>query len=179
MACRDAEYQLEGTVEIDEAYFGAPDRGKRGRGTRRAKALVALSLTPDSKPRFLKIRTVKRLDARSVKSFAGTAITPGSTVRTDGLNVYQGLSEQGFLHTATIAPGKTKDDVLYWTHIVISNAKTFIAGTFHGLDEMHIQRYLDEYCYRFNRRHREAELFDRLLFACASAPPAALSELIL
>jgi hypothetical protein len=38
---------------------------------------------------------------------------------------------------------------------------------------------LDEFCYRFNRRHRETELFDRLLFACVSAPPSTLAELIL
>jgi len=179
MAYRDAGYQLDRIVELDEAYFGAPDSGRRGRGTRRAKALVALGLNRSGKPRFVKMRTIKRLDERSVKSFATAGIAPGSTIRTDGLRVYNGLSQLGFLHEPTIAPGKTKDDVLYWTHIVISNAKAFIQGTFHGLDDMHIQRYLDEYCYRFNRRAHENELFDRLLLACVSAPPTTLAELIL
>jgi len=50
-------------------------------------------------------------------------------------------------------------------------------GTFHGLDEKHIQRYLDEFCYRFNRRYREAELFDRLLTAGVAAPPLTYDEL--
>lgn len=179
MADRDTQYTLDGIVELDEAYFGAPDEGKRGRGTRRAKGLVALSLTPDSKPRFVKIQTTKRLDARSVKTFVTAGIAQGTTIRTDGLNIYNDLRELGFIHEATIAPGKSENDVLFWTHIVISNAKTFILGTFHGLDDMHIQRYLDEFCYRFNRRHRETEMFDRLLFAGASAPPTTLAELIL
>jgi transposase-like protein len=179
MGQRDAEYRLDGIVEIDEAHIGAPDEGRRGRGTRRSKALVALGLTTDGKPRFAKMRIAKRLDARSVESFAKAGIVAGTTIRTDGLNIYNGLSKLGFTHEATVAPGKTRDDVLYWTHTVISNAKTFILGTFHGLEDMHIQRYLDEFCYRFNRRHREGELFDRLLFACASAPPSTLAELIL
>jgi transposase-like protein len=177
MANRDARYRLSGIVEIDEAYFGAPDPGRRGRGTRRAKAIVALGLRATGKPSFLKIQTVKRLDARSVKAFAEVAISPGRTIRTDGLNVYSSLSKHGFQHEATVAPGKTKDDVLHWTHTIISNAKTFIAGTFHGLPEKNIQRYLDEFCYRFNRRHREPELFDRLLLACVMAPAMTRDEL--
>jgi len=179
MAHRDAEYKLDGIVELDESYIGAPDEGRRGRGTRRAKAIVALELTANGRPRFVKMRIAKRLDARSVKSFATGGIVPGTTTRTDGLNIYNGLGKLGFIHEATIAPGKTKDDMLYWTHIMISNAKAFILGTFHGLEDMHIQRYLDEFTYRFNRRYREGELFDRLLFACASAPPATLAELTL
>ena len=177
MANRDARYRLSGIVEMDEAYFGAPDPGRRGRGTRRAKAIVALGLRESGKPRFVKIQTVKRLDARAVKAFAEVAISPGSTIRTDGLKVYNSLSKHGFQHEATVAPGKTKDDVLHWTHTIISNAKAFIAGTFHGLPEKHIQRYLDEFCYRFNRRQREAELFDRLLLACVTAPAVTRDEL--
>jgi hypothetical protein len=177
LAHRDALYRLEGIVEMDETYFGSPTPGKRGRGTRRAKAIVALSLGADGKPRFVKMKQVKRLDTRSVNAFAMTSVARGSTIRTDGLKVYLGLSKIGFKHEATVAPGRGEDDVLYWTHTIISNAKAFISGTFHGLDDKHIQCYLDEYCYRFNRRHREAELFDRVLLACSAAPPMTYAEL--
>ena len=141
MVHRDSLYRLAGIVEMDEAYFGAPDPGQRGRGTRRAKALVAVGLTANSRPRVAKIQTIRRLDARSVEAFAAAGIASGSTVRTDGLNVYRGLAERGFVHEPTVAPGRTKKDVLHWTHIVISNAKAFIAGTFHGLGDRHIQQY--------------------------------------
>jgi transposase-like protein len=177
MAHRDATYRLDGIVEMDEAYFGAPDPGKRGRSTGRAKALVAVGLTPDGRPRFARIQTIRRLDARSVEAFAAAAITSGSTIRTDGLSAYNGLKARGYTHEPTVAPGKTKEDVLHWAHIVISNAKAFITGTFHGLGDRHLQQYLAEFCYRFNRRHREAELFDRLLFACATAVPLTSAEL--
>lgn len=177
MAYRDMLYQLDGTVEMDEAYFGAPDPGRRGRSTRRAKAIVAVGLTDDDKPRFVKIKTIKRLDSRSVKAFVTPHIAQNSTIRTDGLYVYRCLAKLGFSHEGTVLAGKVGEKLLHWTHIIISNAKAFVTGTFHGLDEKHLQQYLDEFCYRFNRRHREAELFDRLLLACATAPPITYDEL--
>ena len=168
MAYRDTLYKLDGIVDMDEAYFGAPVPGKRGRGTGQVKALVAVGLTENKKPRFVKIQRIKRLDARSVKAFAVSQITKGSIIRTDGLNVYRCLSELGFSHEPIVVCSKAKSDVLHWVHIIISNAKAFIIGTFHGLDDKHIQRYLNVFCYRFNRRYRESELFDRLLLACAT-----------
>ena len=47
---------------------------------------------------------------------------------------------------------KNEPEHLHWIHIIVSNAKTFINGTFHGLDSIHLQRYLNEFCYCFNRR---------------------------
>jgi hypothetical protein len=176
MAHRDSRYQLNGDVELDEAYFGAPDPEGKGRGTSRVKALVAASVTTDGRPRFAKIQKVTRLDARRVKRFSAEAMEPGSRIRTDGLNVYRCLSKR-YAHKPIVAAGKPKEQLLKGVHVVISNAKAFIAGTFHGLDRKHIQRYLDEFCYRFNRRCREAELFDRLLAACVGAPPLTYDEL--
>lgn len=176
MAHRDSQYRLNGVVELDEAYFGAPDPGKSGRGTGRVKALVAVSVTPNGKPRFTKIQKVSRLDARRVKRFAADWIELGSTVHTDGLNIYRCLSKH-YAHEPVVATGQPKEKLLKWVHVIISNAKAFITGTFHGLDTKHIQRYLDEFCYRFNRRYREAELFDRLLAACAGSPPLTYDEL--
>ncbi len=177
MAYRDLRYQLEGRVEMDDTYFGAPDPGKRGRSTRRTKALVAVGLTENNNPRFVKIKTVRRLDARSVKAFAISSIVRGSTILTDGLRVYRCLAKRGFSHRPTVTSGKTNGDLLHWTHIITSNAKAFVLGTFHGLGKKRLQNYLDEFCYRFNRRHHESELFGRLLLACVAAPPKTYDEL--
>ena len=177
MAWRDAQYQLTGIVELDEAYFGTPDRhGGKGRRTNRSKALVAVTVTEDGKPRFAKIQIVQRLDSRYVTKFASQHIELGSRIRTDGLAIYNVLAGK-YKHEPVVAKGKPKDALLKWVHIVISNAKAFIDGTFHGLEAKHMQRYLDEFCYRFNRRYREDQLFDRLLLACATALPATYGEL--
>ena len=126
MAHRDHEYTLQVSVEIDEAYFGSPDVGQRGRGTQRPKALVAVSLTAERKPKYAKMKIIKRLDARCVKSFAQSNICKGSTVYTDGLHAYSCLSKMGYVHIPTVSSGKTDDDVLHWVHIIISNTKAFL-----------------------------------------------------
>jgi hypothetical protein len=63
---------------------------------------------------------------------------------------------------------KMEPDHLRWLHTFVSNAKTFILGTYHGLDDRHFQSYLDEFCFRANRRFFVGELFDRLVCACVS-----------
>lgn len=176
MAYRDSQYRLSGSVELDEAYFGTPDSNGKGRKTKRTKAFVAVSVTDDGKPRFAKIQVVRRLDSRYVAKFAAKEIEPGTLVRTDGLAIYNVLADT-YIHEPIVAKGKPRDAILKWVHVVISNAKAFIEGTFHGLHGKHLQRYLDEFCYRFNRRYREEELFDRLLLACTTAPPTTYDEL--
>lgn len=47
------------------------------------------------------------------------------------------------------------------------NAKAFINGTYHGTSTKHLQMYLSEFCYRFNRRAFHGAIFDRLLVAVA------------
>jgi hypothetical protein len=55
---------------------------------------------------------------------------------------------------------------------VIGNLKTFLNGTFHGVTRKYLQEYVNEFCYRFNRRFWEDELPMRLLNACLSHCPA-------
>jgi hypothetical protein len=55
--------------------------------------------------------------------------------------------------------------------------KAFVAGTYHGLDKKHLQRYFDEFTYRFNRRRDSSQLFMHLLNACALIPTITYKEL--
>jgi hypothetical protein len=55
---------------------------------------------------------------------------------------------------------------LKWLHVITGDAKTYILGTYHGLEDKFLQAYLDEFCYRFNRRFSAKQLFGRLLNAC-------------
>ena len=179
MADRDADYKLAGLVKIDDAYFGGPSDGsdKSGRGTEKIPVMVAVSVDENDEPLYAKMEVVENLDKETAKSFALKHVATGSKITTDGLNIYKVVAQAGYQHQQVIVSEDKEQalETLKWVHILISNAKAFIAGTFHGLDGDHLQRYLSEFCYRFNRRYWERELFNRLLKACAAAGPATYS----
>ena len=90
-------------------------------------------------------------------------LTPGSTVETDGYKSYRKPLEKDYTHHAeNFSPDS---DHLKWLHTLTGNAKAFINGTYHGTSTKHLQMYLSEFCYRFNRRRFHGDIFDRLLAA--------------
>lgn len=178
MKDRDAKYKLAGVIEMDDAFFGGPQEGgdKRGRGTSKTPVIVEVTLKGDA-VKYAKMTVVDNVDGDNVKEVARASIEEGQEVKTDGFKAYNVLKEEGHTHQKVIVKGKDVSKVMKWSHIMISNAKAFILGTFHGIDKKHLQRYLDEFCYRFNRRWAESQLFDRLLTACATSRGITFSEL--
>jgi transposase-like protein len=173
MVQRDTHYRLKGlSNELDDAFIGGQDRGKGhfGRGTAQVPVLVAASLGADDEyPQFFRMRPVPDLSADSIKATAPQLISEGSIVKTDGWSAYNILDEIGFEHVPVVMKGLPQDAHFRWLHTVISNAKAFIDGTFHGVSKQHLGEYLDEFCYRLNRRRWEGELFHRLVTACLGA----------
>ena len=184
MAKRDKQYLLPSRVEMDEMFIGAPTEGqKRGRGTEKTPVLVAVSFSPGKEGKeyvgFAKMRAVQTIDAASVVAFAKETIESGAVVRTDGLSVYPPLEHHGFMHDKNAVGKRKAHIVLPHVHTFISNLRSFVMGTHHGLDETHLQQYLDEFCWRFNRRRCHHQMFDRLLLACMEKeelPFCALTE---
>ncbi len=72
---------------------------------------------------------------------------------------------------------KSNDGRLRWLHVMISNIRANIEGAYHGLGGTYLQRYLDEFCHRFNRRHSRKPLFDHLLACCVWATYNTVAEL--
>lgn len=175
---RDWDYMLSGIVEIDDAFFGAPkEGGKRGRGTAKAKVIAGLSVSEEGHPRFLKMEVANDLKSDSIVAFAEANIEAGSTISSDAYSSYKQLSCEGYDHKPQIFNPKADKEHLKWLHVIVSNAKAFINGTFHGLDGKYLQLYLSEFCYRFNRRFKPYELFNRLLFSCTVASKITYAEL--
>ena len=171
MAQRNDQYQLTDYVEMDEMFIGAPTEGKkRGRGTEKTSVLVAVSFVPaeDGKEYmgFAKLKVLHAIKSGVIVNFAKKHIERGTVIRTDGLSVYPSLERHGFVHDRNPVKKRKAHLVLPHVHTYISNLRSFVMGTHHGLDETHLQQYLDEFCYRFNRRKQEDEMFDRLLLAC-------------
>jgi len=177
---RDADYQLDSFVEIDESFFGSPSEGegKRGRGTDKTPVVVGLSLDEEGRPQFIKAQVLERVDGGSLVEFAKSAIKPGSRISSDGLRVYNKLTEHDYNHQPTKFNLEKNPEHLKWLHVVISNLKTFLNGTYHGVPNKHLQAYIDAFCYRFNRRFWPGQLFARTLTDCAFASPFTRHELI-
>ena len=166
MGKRNDDYVLSGIIEFDDAFFGgSSEGGKRGRGTEKTAVLVSVSLNDKGKPKNAKIDVIENVDGETIVEFAKDNIQPGSEIRTDGFPVYSPLKEEGYSLVMKKFDPKKDPNHLHWTHIIISNAKAFITGTFHGLDKIHLQYYLDEFCFRFNRRFKPESIFNSLLNA--------------
>jgi transposase-like protein len=171
MGHREDRYQLAGLVELDESFFGAPkEGGKRGRGTAKTRVLVGLSLNELGHPSHLRFKVLPRNNRSSLEPVIEKLIIPGAVVRTDGRRSYLSLPQKGYQHERVIANQTDVLETMRWLHTMISNAKAFIGGTFHGLGSGHLQSYLDEFGYRFNRRRMLDRIFDRCVVAMAESP---------
>jgi len=179
MGERDAHYYLDGIVEMDDAFFGAPgEDGKKGRGTEKTPAVVAMSLNEEGHPEYVKIQVVEQINGVAITEMANDTIAPGATIRTDGLGAYKALNKASYEQQGEKFDPENNPKHLHWLHVIISNLKAFIVGTYHGLDKKHLQRYFDEFCWRFNRRRFGNQLFNRLLQACASTTTITYTQLV-
>jgi transposase-like protein len=178
MSEREAGYMLTKIIEMDDAYFGAPDEGgKRGRGTDKTPAVIALQVDEKNRPVYAKAVVTDNLQGASIIDAAHRMVTPGSEIMTDGYKPYGTLAGAGYEVKSKNFDPQNSPDHLLWLHKIISNMKAFITGTYHGLDKKHLQRYFDEFTYRFNRRHMHSQLFMRLLNASASTSSITYKEL--
>jgi transposase-like protein len=177
---RDEGYRLSGYVEMDEGFFGSPSEGegKRGRGTDKAPVVVGLSLDEEGHPKFVKAKVLDAVDSDAIVDFAHEAVVEGSQIGSDGLSIYRKLAREGYIHLPENFNAVDNPEHLKWLHVVISNLKAFLNGTYHGVAKTHLQAFLDEFCYRFNRRFWPSQLFARTLVACAGAQPFTRYELI-
>jgi transposase-like protein len=91
---------------------------------------------------------VKSVDSETIEALVKTDIKENQTVKTDGFRAYNIVAKTPHKHKGEVIREKRVDEVMKWTHILISNAKAFIRGTIHGTGKKHLQVYLDEFCYR-------------------------------
>ena len=178
MAQRDGYYKLAGLIEVDDTYFGAPKSGKRGRGAAsKAKVVVAVE-TQREKPGFATMQQIEQLSGEQISQVFTDRLDEDVVSRSDGWRAYGVLNSGHRTHQPVIAgTGQNAVKVLPWVHTVIANLKGNIRGVYHGVSPKHLSRYLSEFCYRFNRRFWEPQMFDRILTACVNSATITYAEL--
>ena len=177
---RPGRDRLSGVVEVDETYIGGERSGKRGRGAE-GKALVVVAAEEDGLGiGRIRLRRVPDAAAESLGRAVQEAVEPGSTVETDGWSGYGNLSELGYAHEIVRDTAEVGEDLLPRAHRIASLLKRWLLGTYQGAVSMsHLDYYLDEYTFRFNRRKSRSrgKLFYRLVQQSAAISPVGAKEI--
>ncbi len=179
MGDRDAPYKLAGLVEMDDSHFGGSKPGKEGRGALGKDRVIVLVEYRGRKAGFAKMSKVDSMSGNDIGRAAVDHLTDNSKVKTDGAAAYRSaLKEQNFEHEyVVVGSGKEAPKLLPWVHTMLANIKGNIRGIHKGVSHKHLQRYLDEFCYRFNRKFWEDQLFGRVPCACMNTRTVSYSEL--
>lgn len=172
---------LAGLVEVDETEIPcrAKDDPPTGAGGRsgQGKLLIAgaVEVRPGG-PGRIRLAAIEEFSASSLHAFLAAGLAPRATAKTDGWSGYPGAP--GVQHEPHVIGPMAAHVVLPWVHRVFANLKTWALGVYHGLRRRHLQAYLDEFVFRFNRRRTRHAAFRTLLGISLALKPATYNMLI-
>ena len=141
------------------------EAGLKGGRQLRDKALVvgAVEVRGRAAGR-VRLQVVPDASARSLTGFVRRTVTPGAVIFTDRWQGYASLPDLGYPHRPrTQGPPDRAGKLLPHIHRVFGNLKTWLGGTHHGVGHDHLQAYLEEFAFRFNRRRPPMAAFQTLL----------------
>src|SRR5262250_210784 len=166
-----AREPLHGEVEVDETWIGGEQAGLRGsrqlKERRAALVLVAVERRGRGSGR-VRMKVIPDFRGKTIVPFLRQNVSSGSTIYTDGLQSFEGLTEAGFKHIARTQPlrsalRKGAKSAVPLADRAIGNLQQWLIGTYHGVSKPQLQVYLDEFVFRHNRRKTPAAAFQTLL----------------
>lgn len=170
MEVRNDMYQLFECVEHDEVYLGAPTKnGKRGLGTDKQLIFTDIQILNNIYPGNLKFRLGESHTTIATLEALRKNVKEGATLKTDGKTSYPGL-EPHYHVLAEVNDYKNNPDHMKWLNTVVSNLKSFIQGTYHGIEKKYLRFAVAEFEWRFNRRTRGTEILEAAMRTIMSAP---------
>ncbi|MCP4080308.1 MAG: IS1595 family transposase [Planctomycetaceae bacterium] len=186
MGLRDDQYQLSDEIELDEGFFETvsitrdkTEPLKRGRGSQRQSTVLVATESKfagqdyiskkhgtNKRVKFIKMKVINSLKKKEIATSVKKMVKKETKITSDGSTSYNDLKESYRLDSNVVAK-KEINAVLPWVHKAISNAKRLLLDVHHRIDDDFLQNYLNEFCYKFNRRHFD-NVFDRLMVAAVS-----------
>ena len=155
---RNGREKLSGIVEVDDFVLGGQKSGKRGRGAEGKTIVLAAVEKRGRRLGRIRLQIASDCSSGSLMPFIEQNIKYGGHIITDGWKGYAPLENKNFSHQKVYwAKSGDKSSILPGVHLVISLLKRVILGTFQGrFESKHLQSYLDEYVFRFNRRNSKS-----------------------
>jgi transposase-like protein/ribosomal protein L37AE/L43A len=170
-------------AEVDECFVGGHEPGLRGGRQHGIKALVIVAVeVRGTGSGRIRMQVIDDASADTLCSFVTQTVAAGATVHTDGWQGYRRLARLNFDHQprsqrAQRLLGEDPDEILPRVHRVISHLKTWLQGTHRGVSEEHLQVYLDEFTFRFNRRRTPMAAFQTVLGLGSRLPPTTYEQI--
>jgi len=180
--------RLTGRVEVDETFIGGEEPGLSGGRAKGKKVLTGIAVEIKEPRGYGRCRMAPLADASSASlhPFVTDHVEPGATVVTDGWRGYSGLDGRGYTHEphsqrAARARGEDPHALLPAVHRVAALVKRWLLGTHQGsVDDAHLPSYLNEFVFRFNRRHSRSRgmVFYRVLELAVAHGPVRYRDIV-
>lgn len=172
MAMRIEREMLSGFVEIDDAFYGGKTKGKPGRALQNKRLVIVMVERLQFGAGDAAFVLLHNQNGDAFKEAVASHLEPMTHIRTDGYPTNGVLYNVGKLDMRTIGQDYSEEGPLKNVDRVISLSKRYLLGTYHQFcARAHLQRFLAEFTFRFNRRYRWCQLFSRVVAACALCPP--------
>ncbi len=168
---------LTGNVEVDETLIGGvKQNGKRGRGVHKNIVVIAIEVKFPKGFGRVRMRNVPNASGSNLVPFVRDTVRPSTIISTDGWRGYNDLSKYGYTHrkVALSNSGDPAHVSLPGVHRIASLLKRWMLGTHQGsFDPEHLQAYLEEFTFRFNRRTSRSRglIFRRLIEQAVATGP--------
>jgi len=166
-------HPMEGVVEVDEMVVGQQEEGVKGRKNNKKKLVVVAIEKKGKGVSRMYARVIKNAGNKELSPFFKDHISKEAKIRVDGWSGYSPLSEgyENMKQEISGKKGKNFTDM----HRCIMMLKGWLRGIHHSVD--HLQGYIDEYTYRYNRNFMGGEIFDNLLARTVQHPPIMIKML--
>lgn len=168
---------MEGIVQVDEFVVGGKENLKQGRSrdTKKKKIVCAVELTEDQKVKRVYAMKIEDYSSKSLKTIFDGHISKHSKVRTDEWSGYSPLTKEFNIEQIESMNSANFKQL----HHIVHQIKTWLRTIFSWVHSKHINRYLDEYCFRINRSIYKQTIFDKLIGRMINSQPFTYQDIII
>jgi len=170
-------FPMTGEVHVDEFVFGGKENLKQGRSydSKKKKLVGAVELSEEGGVKRVYIQRIDDYSSKSLQKIFHEHIAKTAKIKTDKWSGYIPLKSDYNITQELSDKGNNMKQL----HTIIHQVKSWLRSVYSWVDDKHIEKYLDEYCYRINRSVHKETIFDNLITRMVGAKPLEYKDIIL